>query len=240
MRNAGPATRYAPPARRGTPPRYLFAPLTQQLANIRRWNEDREWGLRSRELDAVDLTPRTHADPLVVDLIAVYLDAEYRGDELGELNGVRRTCHEMWSVTAERQLNTWSWDWIRDAYESRPKPVRLLPGIEHRPGVRRVTLDLGAHWVPGRHARPRNLRGRHSAHAEILAAAAHFPRWARSMDGVSVPFVWLAGYQVTHPERAVDERLLALAWVRYRQTLSLSIDRADHSHSGWAAPVRLG
>jgi hypothetical protein len=176
----------------------------------------------------------------VVDLIAVYLDAEYRGDDEGEMDGVRRTCHEMWNVAAERQLNTWSWDWIRDAYESRPKPVRLLPGIEHRPGVRRVTLDLGAHWVPGRHVRPRSIRGRRSAHAEILAAAAHFPRWARSMDGASVPFAWLSGYQVTYPEHAVDERLLAMAWVEYRRTLSLSIDRADHSHSGWASPVVLG
>ena len=233
-------TRYVTSARRGTPPEYMFAPLSEQLANIRRWNADREWGLRPAELDGVDLTSRRHADPLVVDLIAVYLPAEYRGDELDELDGVRRTCHELWGVAAERQLNTWSWDWIRDAYESRPKPVRLLPGIEHRPGVRRVTLDLGAHWVPGRHVRPRALRGRDSAHAEVLAAAAHFPRWARSMDGVSVPFVWLAGYQVTYPEHAVDERLLALAWVEYRRTLSLSIDRADHSHSGWAAPVRLG
>jgi hypothetical protein len=222
---------------RGRPPEFMFAPLTEQLANVRRWNEDREWGFGAAELDAVDLTPRTQVDPLVVDLIAVYLDTEYRGEELDELDGVRRTCHEMWNIAAERQLNTWSWDWIRDAYESRPKPVRLLPGIEHRPGVRRVTVDLGAHWVPGRHVRPRSIRGRCSAHAEILAAAAHFPRWARSMDGGSVPFVWLSGYQVTHPENAVDERLLALAWVEYRRTLSLSVDRADHSHSGWASPI---
>jgi hypothetical protein len=57
------------------------------------------------------------------------------------------------------------------------------------------------------------------------------------MDGVSVPFIWLAGYQVTHPTHAVDERLLALAWVHYRRTLSLSIARADHSFTGWASPV---
>ncbi len=227
------------PAVRGVPPKYLFAPLTEQLANVRRWNEDRQWGFAGAELDAIDLSPRTHPDPLVVDLLAVFLDAEYRGEDEGELDGVRRTCHEMWSVAAERQLNTWCWDWVRDAYESRPKPVRLLPGIEHRPGVRRVTVDLGAHWQPGRHVRPRAIRGPDSAHAEILAAAAHFPRWARAMDGVRVPFIWLAGYQVTLPEHATDERLLAMAWVGYRRTLSLGIARADHSFAGWAAPVRL-
>lgn len=225
---------------RGRPPPYLFVPLTEQLANVRRWNEDREWGLTEAELTGLDLTPRSHADPLVVDLIAVYLDEMYLGDDEGVLDGVRRTCHEMWGVATERQLNTWCWDWLRDAYESRPKPVRLLPGIVHRPGVRRVTVDLGAHWVPGRHIRPRGIRGPTSAHAEILAAAAHFPRWARAMDGTSVPFVWLAGYQITYPEAGTDERLPALAWVGYRRMLSLSVGRADHSHPGWAAPTCSG
>jgi len=220
---------------------HMFCPLTEQLANVRRWNSDREWGFTDAEFAAIDLTPRPHTDPLVVDLIAVYLDAEYRGEDEGEMDGVRRTCHEMWDVATERYLNTWCWDWIRDAYESRPKPVKLLAGIEHRPGIRRVTVDLGAHWTPGRHIRPRRLRGRSSAHAEVIAAAAHFPRWARSMDGICVPFPWLAGYQVTYPNpaRSIDERLLAMAWVEYRRTLSLSIARADHSFIGWSSPEVL-
>lgn len=225
---------------RGEPPPYMFVPLTEQLANVRRWNDDREWGFSATELDVVDLTPRAHTDPLVVDLIAVYLDEVYLGDDEGSLDGVRRTCHEMWNVATERQPYTWSWDWLRDAYESKPKPVRLLPGIVHRPGVRRVTVDLGAHWVPGRHVRPRNVRGRNSAHAEILAAAAHFPRWARAMDGMSVPFIWLSGYQVTYPEASTDDRLPGLAWVEYRRTLSLTVDWVDHSHTGWASPVCVG
>lgn len=58
------------------------------------------------------------------------------------------------------------------------------------------------------------------------------------MDGSSVPFIWLSGYQVTHPEAASDKRLPDLAWVHYRRTLSLTVDWVDHSHSGWAAPVR--
>lgn len=225
---------------RGEPPPFMFVPLAEQLDNVRRWNEDREWELPDEELDAIDLTPRTHADPLVVDLIAVYLDDLYLGDDEGYLDGVRRTCAEMWAVATERQLYTWSWDWLRDAYESRSKPVRLLPGIVHRPGVRRVAVDLGAHWTPGRHIRPRHVRGPDSAHAEILAAAAHFPRWARAMDGTSVPYIWLSGYQVTFPEESTDKRLPGLAWVGYRHTLSLTVDWADHSHSGWASPVRLG
>jgi len=215
----------------------LFCPLTEQLASIRRWNDERNWGLPAAELDAIDLTPRTHSDPLVVDLVAVYLDDLAAGDGQEPLDGVRRTCHELWSVASAQQPNSWFWDWVRDRYAPRPKPVRLLPGIIHWPGVRRMTVDLGAHWEPGRHVRPSILRGPESAHAEVLAAAAHFPRWARAMDGVSVPFIWLSGYQVTFPEESTHLRLPGLAWVEYRKTLSFTVDRIDRAHSGWASPV---
>ncbi len=57
--------------RRSAPPPDMFASLVEQVANIRRWNEDREWDIDEHELAAVDLSPRMHADPLVVDLIAV-------------------------------------------------------------------------------------------------------------------------------------------------------------------------
>jgi hypothetical protein len=229
--------RWQYPESRGVPPADIFVPLNEQLINIRRWNQDRGWGLDEAELDAIDLTPRTHADPLVVDLIAVYLDDLPLGNGQEQLGGVRRTCGELWSVAAEQQPNTWFWDWVRDRYDPRPKPVRLLPGIIHWPGVRRMTVDLGAHWIPGQHIRPSSIRGPGSAHAEILAAAAHFPRWARAMDGSSVPYIWLSGYQVTHPEESTHVRLPGLAWVGYRKTLSFTVDRIDRAHSGWASPV---
>jgi len=223
-----------PRATRPTPPADIFVSLVEQLANVRRWNEEREWGLSADDLDSVDLNPGSHTDPLVVDLIAVYLDDNER------MNGVRRTCHELWGVAADRQPNAWAWDWYWDRWQSHPKPVRLLDGIVHRPGIRRVTVDMGAHWEPGRHIRPVNLRGRDSAHAEILAAAAHFPRWARAMDGTSVPYIWLSGYQVTIPEYVSQSRLPGLAWTHFRRTLSLTVNWAEHSHSGWAAPMLVG
>ncbi|MDQ3734466.1 MAG: hypothetical protein M3400_10785 [Actinomycetota bacterium] len=222
---------------RGTPPPDLFVSLSDQLANVRRWNEERGWGLDPAELDAIDLIPRTYSDPLVVEVIAVYLDDLAERDGQEPLDGIRRTFHELWQVACEKQPKTWFWDWVRDRYNPRPKPVRLLPGIIHWPGVRRMTVDLGAHWVPGEHIRPSNLRGPDSAHAEILAAAAHFPKWARAMDGTSVPYIWLSGYQVTYPEESTHLRLPGLAWVEYRATLSLTVDRVDRSHAGWASPV---
>ena len=60
------------------------------------------------------------------------------------------------------------------------------------------------------------------------------------MDGKSVPYIWLSGYQVTFPEAVTDTRLLGLAWVEYRRTLSLTVGWVDHAHARWASPVRLG
>jgi hypothetical protein len=212
-------------------PEQIFLSLPEQLGNVRRWNEQRRWGLRAEDLHSVDLTPRAGSDPLAVDVIAVYLD------ERGDLNGVRRTCHELWSVAAEQQPHTWAWDWYHDRWEHHPKPVALTEGFVHRPGIRRVTVDLGAHFTPGRHVRPSSLRGPHSAHAEVLAAAAHFPRWIRAMDGKTIPYAWIAGYEVLIGGHPMPSRLPALSWSRFRRTMSLTAGWAEHAYGGWAAPV---
>jgi hypothetical protein len=102
-----------------------------------------------------------------------------------------------------------------------------------------VRIDLAAHWKPGEPVRPENVRGPDSAHAELLAAAAHFPDWICAMDGKRVPYVWVCGYQVTIPEESAHNRLLALTWTRFRHAISLAIVWADHSHSMFASPICL-
>lgn len=231
MHNGQVTTREA--KRAATSPDEIFVSLRMQLDNIREWNEERKWGLRPDDLDFLDLTPPSENKPLVVDLLAVYLS----GDT--ELNGVRRTCHELWTVAAEQQPHSWCWDWYWDKWKGSPKPVRLADGIVHQPGIRRVTVDLGAHFEPGQYLSPSKVRSPRSAHAEVLAAAAHFPRWIRAMDGKNVPYTWLSGYEVMTWERPSPERLPALSWVGYRHSMSLTADWIDHAHSGWASPTCL-
>lgn len=214
-----------------TPPERLFASLPEQLGNIRRWNEQRRWGFSAEDFHSVDLTPHAGGDPLVVDVIAIYLP------DSPELNGIRRTCHELWTVAAGQQPHAWSWDWYSDRWEHRPKPVCLAEGIVHQSGIRRVTVDLSAHFEPGRQIRPSGLRSQNSAHAEVLAAAAHFPRWIRAMDGTTVPYAWLSGYQVLIREQPNPGRLPALSWSRFRRAVSLTAGWAEHAHPGWASPV---
>ena len=170
-----------------------------------------------------------HPSPFVVDVLAVDLPAK------DDVTGVQRTCEQLWAVASQRQPRAWCWDERRDG----PKPVRLLPGVEHRPGVRRVTLDLAANWDRRVGMRPIDVRGPRSAAAEILAAAAHFPEWVRSMDGERVPFVCLAGYEVTVPTYEAWRHVVCLSWSHFHRRINLSDNWADYFQDRFASPERL-
>ncbi|MGI8751360.1 MAG: hypothetical protein ACR2MN_03440 [Acidimicrobiales bacterium] len=232
------ANGHRPPSGNGhRPPQPMFIPVAEQIDNVRRWNGYLDWGFDEEDFVTVDLTPRAHAGPLVVDVVVPYLRGLTLGADVETLNEVRHTCHELWLLAKRQHPNSWCWD--RSLWLNLPKPVRLLDGIVHRPGIRRVTVDLGAHWQPGLHIRPGLVRDQDSAHAEVLAAAAHFPRWIRAM-GRNVPHTWISGYQVTVPHYAVDKRLPVLTWTNYRSSIGLTVDWADRSHSGFASPVCVG
>jgi hypothetical protein len=223
---------YELPTLSQAPPDDMFTSLEEQLARVRDWNDMRRWGFTDEQFDAIDLTPTSHQDPLVVDMIAVYL----RGKS--DLDPVRHTADDLWLLASVQQPNSWCWDdWYWNQPDSGLKPVRLAAGIRHRPGIRRVTLDLGARWQPGQHVSALRVMSRASAHAEVLAAAAHFPDWVRAMDGRTVPYAWLAGYQVTIPRNSPHYRLPCISWSRYRQTVSLTSHEAAYTQCGWAAPA---
>jgi len=207
-----------------------FDPPAIQLANVRRWNKDRAWRIPDSELLAVDLSKATHPSPFVVDVIVPYLPGT------GAADGVQRTCEELWTLAARRQPRSWCWD----ERKTGPKPVRLLAGVEHRPGLRRVTVDLAAHWNRRRGARALDVRSRASAAAEILAVAAHFPEWVRSMDGERVPFVCLAGYEVTVPDYEAWRHVLCLSWSHFHRRINLTDNWADYYQERFSAPVLVG
>lgn len=212
----------------GTELQVFVSPL-EQLANLRRWNEDRRWHLPQSVFDDVDVTVAPRASPLVIDVLTVDLPGQ------GAADGTQRTCDEWWTLAALRQPRSWCWD----ERKTGPKPVRLPDAAQHRPGVRRVTLDLGAHWDARRGARPLEVRGPSSAAAEILVAAAHFPEWVRSMDGRTVLFVGLAGYQVTVPAYETWRHVLCLSWSHFNRRINLGDNWADYYQDRFAFPVRL-
>lgn len=207
----------------------LFIPVAEQLANVRRWNEERGWGFTDADFDAVDTTPAHHDEQFRADVVAVFLP------DRDDLDGVRRTFEELWEIASEDAPEAWSW---REHLEG-PRPVALLPGMTQTPGIRRVTVDLAAGWDPVNGARAIELRGRHSAAAEVLAAAAHFPEWVHSMEGVEVPFVYIGGYVVTFPEDEAWRHVPCLSWNEFLGRINLMDHWADHHQRRWAVPARV-
>ena len=204
----------------------LFVSLEDQIANVRRWNTERNWGFTDADFDAVDLSPSEHSG-LVVDVIAVYLPDQ------GKTSGIPRTFEELWDIASSIQPGKWRYESLK----SDKKHLRLLDGIEHTPGIRRVTIDLGANWDTQDGIRPMDVRGKDSVHAEALAAAAHFPNWVQAMDGERVPYVWMPGYQVTIPGYEAWRCLPYLDWDSVGREVELYADWDVFRDCRWACPV---
>lgn len=203
----------------------LFVSLETQLANVRNWNQMRGWGFTDADFDSIDLTPSEHTG-LVVDVIVVYLPDE------GKTSGIQRTFEELWDIASSVQPGKWRYESLK----SDKKHLRLLDGIEHKPGIRRVTLDLGANWDTTNGIRPVDVRNQDSVHAEALAAAAHFPNWVQAMDGERVPYVWMPGYQVTIPGSEAWRGVPSLCWGSVSRGVRLGAGW-DVDRDRWACPV---
>jgi hypothetical protein len=202
----------------------------EQLANMRRWNEERGWGFSDSDFPA-EIPDFTPSAPLEVLVLVVYLPDEGKGRK--QVPGYVRTANELWQITHEGQPNWWQWDELKLDSDH----LRLLPEVSHTPGIRWVALDLGAHWNAKDGVRPCDVRGEDSAHAEILAAAAHFPQWIQNMDGEKVLFVWLSGYQVTIPGRGVWADLPILYCLGHDRKVYLSADWDNDRSWYYAVPV---
>lgn len=177
----------------------MFVSPHAQLFGLARWNARRGWGFTDDDLNDVarEIPP---APPAGAELVARVLEVRLP-DGADGTPGVLRTFRELVAVLVEEQgmrpfhlFDLW------------PKMrVTLRPGNRHAAGLGWRTIDLGHGWKPPDGRPPCGARGC-SPHglaacgafpdAGLLAAAAHFPLWLKRMDGVHVPYVWLAGYEL--------------------------------------------
>jgi len=147
------------------------------------------------------------------------------------LETIQRTFEELWLVAAIQQAKRCRFGRLK----SDAGRLRLRSGITHRPGLRWEVISLGANLGEV----PADVPTDMVAHAGVLAAAAHFPKWVQSMDGNAVPYVWMAGYQSSdhlhEPWRAVP--YLMGGGSRSEVYLNTGADD-DPSATCWAVPVR--
>ena len=201
--------------------RQLFIPPEAQLALVRQRNTECRWGFTDADFAALGEPPSWPDDPLCAVVLDVSLDT------------VQQTFEEAWHFAAAVQPGNWRWGQVL----SDEKHLQLLPGITHQRGLRWQVVDLGANWDKRNGIAPEAVRDpKTSPHSAIIWAASYFPKWVQAMDGESVSFVWLPGYQLTvlgsQPWASVPD----LDWYRSSRRVRLYAHFAGNRSCGWAVP----
>ncbi len=203
-----------------------FNKPADQLARVNELRHERGWGILDVWLiEAEKSVPTWPKGQLQIVQLVPYLDDVKKGPK-----GYLRTFHELWQVAAKQQHANWRWDGYDKA---NPEKLRLLKGIEHKPGLRWEVIDLGCN----RNEKPMDVRNPDlSPHAGILAAAALHPEWIKAMDGVNVPYVFVPGYEVSVSDEDSWQDVPRVHFNRGDRGIELHYDWYGIDYSYWAVP----
>jgi hypothetical protein len=171
-----------------------------------------------------NFVPRTSTEVL---MLMVYLP-----DKSRSMKGVRLTFDRLWGlVVPPVGYSKWRWESLK----SDSSNLRLLPGIEHRPGIRWVAFDPNTNQGKSPKSCWENPNSVSTlAGPEVLMAAWLFPKWVASWNGDESPFANMAGYQFKW-ESAWQGCPCIYRWDGPRQ-LELNARWAGNANDGWACP----
>ncbi len=210
----------------------LFTPPAQQVMNLLQWNRGYRWGLEESAIcNMLTIAPEQPTSGLTAVVLVPYMQFTY--DNTRFISRVECTFEALWCVAAARQQNAARWNGLK----SDLKHLQPLENTDH-PNNRLCweVIDLGANCgVCSADVRDPDT----SPHAGILAAAAHHPQWVQAMDGDTVPYVNLPGYQVTVYDKEPWRCVPALHRSVIHSGVSLSAYPADSSGLKYGVPVLL-
>lgn len=205
-----------------------YTPIAKQVKNLWRWNRQYHWGLPKGWDDQLDVPALPEDEPLVSVNVVAFLEA--KGGILGE----HRTFDAYWEIIRTQHPNASRWAEI----QATPDRLRLLPGITHVPGVRIEVIDHGANWDKENGLKPMDVRSPEtSPHAGLLASVANHPKRIRKMDGTTVPFEWVAGYQVSGPGGGPWRGVPDFHWDRDERQVDLYARWDDRPDPRCSVPV---
>jgi len=162
----------------------IFVSAERQLQIVRQKNIACGWRFSETDFAALGNPPSWPSQRLC----AVVLEIRF--------STISATFETAWNlIKLSQRGQVWRWDKIK----SDERNLRLLPGAQiHQRGLRWRIVDLAANWDEGSGVRPMDARNcRTSPDCALLWAAWYFPEWIHSMDGVNIPNIWIAGYQMT-------------------------------------------
>jgi hypothetical protein len=200
----------------------LFMPAAFQRNLVQLWNAWSEWRFTDADFAALGEPPAWPEDKLSAVVLDVSLDT------------VQQTFDEAWDCAISVQPNSWRWEELKSDADH----LRLLPGIAHQRGLRWRVVDLADNWDQKNGIAPANVRNpRTSPSSAVLWAASYFSKWIQAMDGKTVPYVWIPGYQVTVAGFGQWSGVPNLNWYRVSRGVHLYASHGGHRNSHYAVPA---
>lgn len=194
---------------------------SEQLALTRQRNEELGLGFTKEDFDKLGDAPPWPESRLSAVVLDVSLDT------------VEQTFEVAWHYAASIQPGSWHLDRIK----SDPEHLRLLKGIEHKRGLRWRVINFGANWERAMGIRPQEVRDPNtSPTAAVLWAASYFPKWVHAMDGKTVPYAWIPGYEVTVTPCLQWSHMLRVGWSKDHVTIGINATFANDGYRDWAVP----
>ena len=205
--------------------RELFGTPDEQIVHAKAWNIESGWCFTEDDFANLGPAPTVPNEKLVPIVLEVSLDT------------ISETIEALWPIIARQQPAKWRWEKLF----SDAKSLALISGQTHVRGLRWRVLDLKANWDGKTGVSTQNARlkaGNNSLfpHADLLSAAAHFPKWIAAMDGVRVPYVWVGGYDLT--VRGRDPLVPVLNRDVDDGTVNFDAGNLDCPYSNYAVPLR--
>jgi hypothetical protein len=211
----------------------LFTDPYSQLDNIRRWNERRGWGFSEADLAAA----ATFSEPWPMAPGHAWVLTPF-------LETFEDTYHELWNVIDDEGRAEMRQD--PGTFEG---ALKLIEGAVHTPGLYWILVDLLAaqpvqsEWS-GKLPPPLISQSNH-CHAEVLAAAAHFPSWLLNAKPRSGSWALAAGYRIGG-HSGDDDWIPCIAGGMYRDDGRVSLDMSYAQQAGTVTeqfsmitPIRL-
>jgi hypothetical protein len=208
-----------------------FTPISEQITRLKELNTWHNWGFSDADFDSLARSVPEWPDG---NLIAVSLVPYLPGED-----GVVKTFHHLWASAGDVYDHTSSWE----RYKNKDaEQLRLIEGSEHpakeKPILRWEVIDLGSNRGQ-KFAKMRNPKT--SPHAGILASVALHPEWIKAMDGGTVPYVWIPGYQnvsAEFPWRGAPgiNTYKRRTSHRVKHCVDLGLIGSCSHHESWAVP----
>jgi len=171
-------------------------------------------------------------EPLVAAVLTPYLPDIKDEDGEATQSGLQRTFETLWKLIQAGQEKNWRYDQL----QSDPDRLRLLKGLDHKPGLKWEVLGLGDNQGKS----PDSVRSKEAKlpQAGVLAAGASNPEWVKAMDGGKVPYAWAAGYEADVPESGDEswQRVPALYFFQHDRQVKLDAGWRDDDHPAFAVP----